>query len=65
MGCFRRHLVRRPVTYRMQLAPNWLLRPDLQYIVHSGGNVTNPRNPTGATAIPNALIVGLRNILKF
>jgi porin len=53
------------LTYRMQLAPNWLLQPDLQYIVHPGGNVANPRDPTGATAIPNAFVVGLRTILKF
>ncbi len=51
------------LTYRMALAPNSALQPDLQYIVHPGGNVANPRDP--GAAIPNALVVGLRTILKF
>ncbi len=53
------------LTYRAQLAPNLSLQPDLQYIIHPGGNVANPRDPSGATAIPNALVVGLRTILRF
>jgi porin len=42
------------LTYRAQLAPNLSLQPDLQYIIHPGGNVAHPRDPSGATAIPNA-----------
>ena len=53
------------LTYRAQLAPDLSLQPDLQYIIHPGGNVANPRDPSGATAIPNAFVVGLRTILKF
>ena len=53
------------LTYRMQVVPNWTIQPDLQYIVHPGGNVPNPNDPSGATAIPNALVLGLRTVLKF
>jgi len=53
------------VTYQRQLATNWSVQPDVQYVVHPGGHVSNPRDPSGATVIPNALVLGLRTILKF
>src|SRR5215468_1239593 len=43
------------LTYQMQLEKNWSIQPNLQYIVHPGGHVPNPRDPSGAAAIPNAL----------
>src|SRR5229473_2758537 len=30
------------LTYQVQLAQDWSLQPDLQYIIHSGGHVPNP-----------------------
>jgi porin len=53
------------LTYQMQLEKNWSIQPNLQYIVHPGGHVPNPRDPSGAAAITNALVVGARTILKF
>jgi porin len=53
------------LTYQMQLAANWSLQPDLQYIVHPGGHVVDPRDPSGIVAIPNALVLGVRTMLKF
>jgi porin len=53
------------LTYNIRLATNWSAQPDLQYIIHPGGSLPNPRNPDGTTAIPNALVVGLRTVLKF
>jgi porin len=53
------------LTYQIQLAENWSVQPDLQYIVHPGGHVPNPRDPSGVAAIPNALVLGLRTMLKF
>jgi porin len=53
----------RELTYQWKLAENWFVQPDLQYIVHPGGNVTNPANST--SAIPNALVIGTRATLRF
>jgi porin len=51
------------LTYQAQLAKGWLLQPDLQYIIHPGGNISNPLNP--ASAIQNAFVAGMRTIVKF
>ena len=53
------------LTYQVQLGPNWSVQPDLQYIVHPGGNVPDPHGPSSAAAIPNALVLGMRTLLKF
>jgi porin len=53
------------LTYQVQLAPAWSLQPDLQYIIHPGGHVSNPLDPSGASPIPNATVIGMRTILKF
>jgi len=53
------------LSYQAQLAPWWTLQPDLQYIVHPGGNVPDPNDPTGTSTIANAFVVGLRSTIKF
>ena len=54
------------LTYVAQITPYWTLQPDIQYVVHPGGNIANPKNPTGGTAsIADALVLGLRTTLKF
>jgi porin len=53
------------LTYQVQLAPNWTLQPDFQYIIHPGGNVPNPLDPTSTSPIPNAFVAGMRTTLKF
>jgi porin len=53
------------LTYQVQLTPNWSLQPDIQYIIHPGGNVPNPLDPSGVSAIPNAFVAGMRTYLKF
>lgn len=60
----RDHEVVFEVSYAAQLAPWWTLQPDLQYIVHPGGNVANPNDPAGA-AIKNAFVAGVRSTIKF
>jgi porin len=52
------------LTYQVQLAQDWSLQPDLQYIIHPGGHVPNPLAP-GISPIPNATVIGARTILKF
>lgn len=41
--------------YQLQLRKWWLLQPDVQYIIHPGGS----------SAIPNALVIGIRTSLSF
>jgi porin len=53
------------LTYQWVLSKNWYMQPDLQYIVHPGGNIANPLNPGSASPIPDALVVGLRSYLRF
>ncbi|HEV2301140.1 MAG TPA: carbohydrate porin [Stellaceae bacterium] len=51
------------LSWLAQVRPWLVVQPDLQYIVHPGGNVPNPNRPP--TAIPDALIVGLRTTITF
>jgi porin len=53
------------LTYRAQLAPWWVVQPDLQYIVHLGGNIANPNNPATNRTIPDAVVPGLRTAVTF
>jgi porin len=38
------------------------LQPDLQYVIHPGGNVASP---TGSGSVGNALVLGLRTTFAF
>ena len=51
------------LSYAAQIAPWWTVQPDLQYIVHPGGNVPDPNNANGTVA--NAFIAGVRSTIKF
>jgi porin len=51
------------LSYAAQIAPWWILQPDLQYIVHPGGNVPDPNNANATIA--NAFIAGVRSTIKF
>jgi porin len=53
------------LSYQMALAESWSVQPNLQYIVHPGGRVSDPRDPSGAVAIRDALVLGMRTMLKF
>jgi porin len=53
------------LTYRIALARNWTMQPNLQYIIHPGGNVADPNISGGVTPIPNALVLGLRTHMRF
>jgi porin len=52
------------LTYQLNVAPWWVLQPDLQLIFHPGGHVAAPF-PAPAQPIPNALVVGLRSTITF
>lgn len=51
------------LSYQAQIAPWWVLQPDIQYIVHPGGNVPHPDNPL--LPVKNATVIGLRSTMKF
>jgi porin len=50
-------------SYQAQLAPWWILQPDVQHMVHPGGKVPDPNNPLAP--VKNATVIGLRSIMKF
>jgi porin len=51
------------LSYAAQIAPWWIVQPDLQYIVHPGGNVPDPDNPNAT--VGNAFVAGIRSTIKF
>jgi porin len=58
------------LTYQWKLADKWIIQPDLQYIVHPGAHIPVPGSApdafnTTSAAIPDALVIGLRTIVKF
>ena len=59
------------LTYQWAVATNWMVQPDLQVILHPGGHVAMSGGGSGASAlpasvaIPDALVLGLRTIVKF
>ncbi|MDR3631279.1 MAG: carbohydrate porin [Desulfocapsaceae bacterium] len=51
------------VTYQYQVAPWWIIQPDMQYIINPGGGLSNPLNPS--ERIGNELVVGIRTTIIF
>ncbi|HSQ82528.1 MAG TPA: carbohydrate porin [Casimicrobiaceae bacterium] len=51
------------LTYQCQLAPWWVLQPDLQYVWNPGGGIPNPLEP--ARRIGDELVLGLRTVITF
>jgi porin len=50
-------------SYAIQIAPWWTLQPDLQYIIHPGGNVQDPSNPN--RAVKDAFLGAVRSTIRF
>src|SRR5262249_30707340 len=53
------------LTYQLNVAPWWVLQPDLQAIFHPGGNIAVPPPAPVGRPIPNALVLGLRSTITF
>ena len=53
------------VTYLAQIAPWWVLQPDLQLIFHPGGHAVAPLPGPMGQPIPNALVLGIRSTITF
>jgi porin len=50
------------LTYQAHIAPWLIIEPDLQYVIHPGGHAAEPAGPR---AIPDALVAGLRTVVRF
>lgn len=59
----RDHEVVFELSYAAQIAPWWIVQPDLQYIIRPGGNVADPNNAN--VTIANAFVAGVRSTIKF
>jgi porin len=53
------------LTYQWVVQNGWYIQPDLQYIVHPGGNISNPAIPGTTSTIPNAVVLGTRLVGHF
>ncbi len=51
------------LSYSAQVAPWWMVQPDLQYIVHPGGNIPDPDN--SSARLRNAFVAGVRSTINF
>ena len=52
-------------TYIAQVLPGFALQPDIQYIVRPSGHILNPRDPGGREDVRNALVLGLRTVIRY
>jgi porin len=53
------------LTYLLNVAPWWVLQPDMQLIFHPGGHIAAPFPAPTGQPIPNALVLGLRSTITF
>lgn len=51
------------LSYAAQITPWWTIQPDLQYIVHPGGNVPDPANAN--LVVKDAFLAAVRSTIKF
>ncbi|HET8996564.1 MAG TPA: carbohydrate porin [Acetobacteraceae bacterium] len=51
------------LTYQLQMAPWWIVQPDLQYVFNPGGGIPNPNNPSHV--VGNELVLGVRTVVTF
>jgi len=51
------------LSYQAQIAPWWVVQPDLQYVFNPAGGIPNPNRPD--RRIGDALILGLRTGITF
>ncbi len=61
----RRYEMTMTLAYQAQIAPNWTLQPEVQYIVYPGGYVPNPFAAVPNAPINDALVIGLRTVAKY
>ena len=53
------------LTYDARICGWWRIQPDVQFVFNPGGNVADPNDPTGQSAIPDATVLGVRTAISF
>lgn len=53
------------VTYIAKMTTGWYLQPDVQVIRQPGGNIPDPRDPSGVAPLRSSLVFGLRSLVRF
>lgn len=53
------------LTYQWVVRDGWYIQPNIQYIIHPGGNIPNPAMPDTTSPIANALVLGTRLVAHF
>jgi porin len=53
------------VSYKAQIVEGWTVQPDFQYIIHPGGTIPHPNDPTMTRPIKNAVVLGVRSTVQF
>ncbi|MCG6203480.1 carbohydrate porin [Rhodopseudomonas sp. HC1] len=52
-------------TYWAQLTPNFAVQPVFEYVMHPGGGLVDPRDPSGTRRIRDAIVFGIRTTTTF
>lgn len=63
-GPIRNHELSIELSYLAQIVPGWTLQPDFQYVVNPGGRAPDP-TAQYPQAIRNAMVVGLRSVIRY
>lgn len=53
------------VSYTAEIVPGFTVQPDFQYFWHPGGNAPDPDDPSGATSVRNAAVLGIRSTVNY
>lgn len=53
------------VSYTAEIVPGFTIQPDFQYFWNPGGNVPDPDDPTGTTALKDAAVLGVRSTINY
>jgi porin len=51
--------------YQYEVRGGITLQPNIQYISHPGGGATNPLGTMPAVPLKDALVLGMRTVVKF
>ena len=51
--------------YSAMIVPGWTLQPLLHYVIHPGGNIPDPNLPLPTSPIRDAVVVGLRSVVRY
>lgn len=51
--------------YQYEVRSGWTLQPNFQYVIHPGGGATNPLGNNPGKVLKDAVVLGLRTVLKF